>query len=61
MTSSLQVVSPMTLGGIVKHSLAMVSPESDRAIAKAFGLDAATRRIAANGFESLSFWHKDRH
>jgi hypothetical protein len=41
---------PMTIenfvspGGIVKRSLAMVSCKRDKAIAKAFGLDAATPR-----------------
>jgi hypothetical protein len=31
------------MGGIVKRSLAMVSPEHNEAIAKACGLDAASR------------------
>jgi len=31
------------MGGIVKRSLAMATLQCDRTIAKAFGLDAATR------------------
>jgi hypothetical protein len=38
------------MGGIVKRSLAMASQGFGRAIAKAFGLDDATRRACFGAF-----------
>jgi predicted naringenin-chalcone synthase len=62
MTVEPPVTEPKILGGIVKRSLAMVLPGYDEAIAKAFGFDAATRRMEISGLKAQGFSHKnERH